>query len=171
MTTSLSLYTLSSQVEQLLESDEAFDPETGELSAALVEALALTRDKGVNVCAYILNQESTVRAMSEHVQRINERAAALEKRTEKLRAYLADNMKRSGIHEIAANDGTFKAKLYIDRDSAVEIYDERQLPMEFMTTPKTPDPKPDRTAIKAAIKAGREIAGAKIVKRDRLQLG
>ena len=170
MTQSLSLYTLSSQVEQLLNSPDAIDPETGELSAALVDALAMTKDKGVSVCAYILNQELTVKAMSEHIARINERAAAIERKTEKLREYLATSMKRAGISEITAHDGTFGAKLYVERDSAVEIFDEAQIPAEFMKAPPTPKAKPSKTDISKAIKAGREVPGAKIVKRDRLEL-
>lgn len=166
----LSLYTLSSQVEQILNSPDAFDPETGELSEALVEALAMTKDKGVSVCAYILNQESLVKAMTDHIARINHRAAAIEKRAEKLREYLAFNMKRTGISEITAQDGTFSAKLYVDRDSAVEIFDEKQIPAKFMKTPKTPDLKPSKTDIGKAIKAGEEVPGARIVKRDRLDL-
>lgn len=166
----LSLYTLSSQVEQLLNSPDAIDPETGELSEALVDALAMTKDKGVSVCAYILNQELTVKAMSDHVLRVNERAAALERKTEKLREYLATSMKRAGISQITANDGTFSAKLLLERDAAVEIFDEKQIPAEFMKTPKTPDPKPSKADISKAIKAGREVPGAKIVKRDRLEL-
>lgn len=170
MTQSLSLYTLSSQVEQILSSPDAIDPETGELSEALVEALALTKDKGVSVCAYILNQELLVKAMSDHIERINQRAAAIEKRTEKLREYLATSMKRTGISEINAHDGTFSAKLYIERDSAVEIFDEAQIPAEFMKTPPTPKAKPSKTDISKAIKAGREVPGARIAKRDRLEL-
>lgn len=84
--------------------------------------------------------------------------------------YLAFNMKRTGTTEIAANDGTFKVKLLIDRDAAVEIYDDKQIPAQFMTTPKPPEPKPSKTEIAKAIKAGIEVPGARIIKRDRLEI-
>ncbi|QTP32780.1 hypothetical protein B7759_01358 [Burkholderia glumae] len=168
--TTLSLYTLSSQVEQLLNDPSAIDQETGELSAELIEALAMTKDKGVSVCAYILNQESIVKAMAEHVMRVNKRAAAVERKIERLREYLAGNMKRTGVTEIKAHDGTFSAKLHIDRDSAVEIFDEKQIPAEFMKTPKPPEPKPSKADIAKAIKAGKDVPGAKLIKRDRLEI-
>lgn len=166
----LSLYMLSSQVEQLLNSPDAIDLETGELSAALVEALALTKDKGVSVCAYILNQDSVVIAIEAHEAQVAARKSAIVRKQEKLREYLAVNMKRAGITEIAAHDGTFSAKLHIERDEAVEILDEAQIPVKFLKAPKPPAPKPSKTEIAKAIKAGEEVPGAKIVKRDRLEI-
>ncbi|WP_369050473.1 siphovirus Gp157 family protein [Burkholderia gladioli] len=168
--TTLSLYTLSSQVEQLLNDPNAIDQETGELSAELVEALAMTKDKGVSVCAYILNQDSTLAAIEVHEAQVAARKAAIVAKQVKLRAYLADSMKRAGITEIKAHDGTFSAKLHIERDSAVEIFDEKQIPVEFMKTPKPPEPKPSKTEIAKAIKSGKEVPGAKLIKRDRLEI-
>lgn len=166
----LSLYSLSSQVEQILSSPDAIDPETGELSSALVEALALTKDKGVSVCAYILNQDAVVSAIEAHEAQVAARKAVIVNKQIKLREYLATSMKRAGISEITAHDGTFGAKLHVDRDASVEIFDEKQIPAKFMKTPKTPDPEPSKTDISKAIKSGEEVPGARIVKRDRLEL-
>jgi hypothetical protein len=166
----LSLYTLSNEVERLLSSDEAFDAETGELSPDLVAALDATKDKAANVCAYILNQDAQIVAIEQHEAKIAAHKAVVVRKQERLREYLAANMKRTGITEVAANDGTFKAKLYIDRDASVEIYDDKQIPAQFMTTPKPPEPKPSKSEISKAIKAGTEVPGARIVKRDRLEI-
>lgn len=54
--------------------------------------------------------------------------------------------------------------------SAVEILDVSQIPAEYMKTPKIPDPAPDKTAIKDAIKEGKEIPGARIEERKNLQI-
>lgn len=166
----LSLYTLSNEVERLLSGDDAYDAETGELSPALLEALEATKDKGANVAAYILNMGAQLDAMTEHMLRIKERHEALANRQEKLREYLQANMKRTGITEIAANDGTFLVKLYIERDASVEIYDEKQIPAQFLTTPKPPEPKPSKAEIGKALKAGQDVPGARIIKRDRLTI-
>jgi hypothetical protein len=166
----LSLYTLSSQVEQILNSPDAIDPETGELSEALIDALALTKDKGVSVCAYIMNQDAVIAAIEAHEAQVAARKAAIVNKQVKLRAYLATSMKRAGISQIAAHDGTFTAKLLVDRDSAVEIFDETQIPAKFMKAPKPPEPKPSKADIGKAIKAGEEVPGARMVKRDRLEL-
>lgn len=168
--TALSLYTLSSEVERLLSSEEAFDPDTGELSPALVGALDATKDKAANVAAFILNRDAEVAMIEQHLATVEKRKAAIVSRQEKLREYLALNMKRTGIHEIAANDGTFVARLYIDRDESVDVYDEKQIPASFMSKPKPPEPKPSKAEIKKAIKAGTEVPGARIIKKDRLEL-
>ncbi|MNL55341.1 hypothetical protein D3C87_1787490 [compost metagenome] len=108
--------------------------------------------------------------IEQHLATVEKRKAAIVSRQEKLREYLALNMKRTGIHEIAANDGTFVARLYIDRDESVDVYDEKQIPASFMSKPKPPEPKPSKAEIKKAIKAGTEVPGARIVKKDRLEL-
>lgn len=167
---SMSLYELSSTVEQMLNNDELYDPETGELLPGLVEALSDTREKAVSVAAYILNMGAQLDAMTEHVRRIEARRKALELRQDKLCQYLAFNMRRTGITELKADDSTFTAKLFIERDASVEIYDERQVPQQFWKAPKPPEPKPSKAEITKAIKAGEEVPGARIVKKDRLEL-
>lgn len=54
--------------------------------------------------------------------------------------------------------------------SAVEILDVSAIPSEFMKTPKIPEPAPDKTAIKDAIKSGQEVPGARIEERQNIQI-
>ena len=166
----LSLYELSSDVERLLSSEDAFDPETGELSPALVEALDSVKGKAVSVAAYTLNLEAQADAMLAHVIKIQDRVSKILSRRNKLKEYLQEQMKRTGIHSIEAEDRTFSAKLYIERDASVEIFDERQIPAEYLKAPKPPEPKPSKTDIRKALDAGKDVPGARVVKRDRLEL-
>lgn len=166
----ISLYELSSEVERLLSSDDAFDPDTGELSEALVAALDATKGKAINVAAFILNMREGIDAMGAHIARINDRREIAVQRMAKLSEYLRDNMKRTGIHEVKADDGTFTAKLYIERDASVDIFDEKQIPQEYMTKPKPPKPAPSKTEIRKALDAGKDVPGARVVKKDRLEL-
>jgi ribosomal protein S15P/S13E len=166
-----SLYALSSEVERLLNGDDAFDPETGELSPALVDALGATKEKGVSVAAYVLNLDSEIVAIQDHMTRVARRLDQIENRRANLHAYLRDNMKRTGITEIKAHDASFVAKLYIDRDKSVEIFDEKQIPAKFMRLPDPPVAKPNKTEIGKAIKAGEDVPGAVIRKKDRLVIG
>jgi hypothetical protein len=170
MSNELSLYALSSEVEKLLDSDDAFDPETGELSEALSAALNATRDKARDVVAFVLNRDAQIAAIEAHEAMVAKRKATLVNRNQKLREYLASQMKRNGMLEIAANDGTFLAKLYVERDASVEIFDEKQVPLTYYSAPKTPDPKISKSEISKAIKGGKEVPGARIVKADRLEL-
>jgi len=64
--------------------------------------------------------------------------------------------------------GLFSAKLYLERDESVEIDADAKFPPELCNDPKPPTPS--KTKIKAAIKAGEAVAGARIVRKDRLTI-
>jgi uncharacterized protein (DUF2384 family) len=166
--TSLTLYKVTEELVPLL--DGGIDPETGELSAELGEALTKFEGKGQAVAAYILNQDATADAIDEAIKKLEIRAMAFRKRAESLRRYLRESMARTGITAITADDGTFAVRLYRDRDASVEIFDEKQIPKDYMNTPQTPEPKPDKKKIADAIKSNADVPGARIVKKDRLEI-
>ena len=56
------------------------------------------------------------------------------------------------------------------KSEAVEIEDATKIPAEFMRTPKMPEPAPDKVALKAALKEGREVPGARIEERRTLNI-
>lgn len=161
-----SLYQITHDFRDML--DSAFDPETGEALPAFEELRGQLTAKASNVAAYILNCESDAAQAKEAMQRIRAIQAAYQKRADHLRQYLADNMKASGITEIKADDRSFVVKLYPDRDESVEIEDGATFPPQLCADPKPPEPS--KTKIKAAILAGEPVAGARIVRKDRLTI-
>lgn len=124
--------------------------------------------KAQNVAAYCLNLEAEAEAVKAVGKRVTERAAALEARAQSLRGYLYANMKRSGISEIKANDGSFTARIK-NNPPAVEIAPDVILPIEF-TRLIPAKVEPDKTKLKDALKAGREIDGVRLVQGDRLEI-
>ena len=144
----------------------------GVIDVAKLELIETTyNNKAIAVGAYILNQSATIDMMKNHVKQMQEKIAHAEHQAERLKQYLADGMKMTGINEIKANDGTFSVKLYIDRDESVEIDPAATFPPELCNPPKPPPPlTPSKTLIKEAIKRGEPIAGARIVKKDRLMI-
>lgn len=163
----LSLYHIASHLEPLLENGINED---GEISDELALVLAEFEGKGASVTAYILNMDRNAQMIRHAAEQMAKRAEPLERKAERMRQYLAEQMKRTGITEIVANDQSFSAKLQIERDASVDIFDAAQVPTEYLTMPKPVEPKPNKTLIAAAIKAGKDVAGARIVKRDRLTL-
>lgn len=160
----LSLYEITTDLRNLL--DNAFDPDTGEALPIFEETRALWGSKATGVCAYILNTEAEAVAAKFALERVKAMQEAAVRKAERLRAYLAENMKATGISEIKGIG--FTAKLYPDRDESVEIEEGAKFPAELCSEPK--DPPPSKSKIKAAILAGQPIAGARIVRRDRLTL-
>jgi hypothetical protein len=51
---------------------------------------------------------------------------------------------------------------------AVDVFDAAQVPAAFMRQPEPPPPSPDKTAIKAALKAGTDVPGARLTQGQRL---
>ena len=144
----------------------------GVIDVAKLELIETTyNNKAMAVGAYILNSSATIDMMKNHVKQMQEKIAHAERQSERLKQYLADGMKMTGISEIKANDGTFSIKLYIDRDESVEVDATATFPPELCNPPKPPPPPtPSKTLIKEAIKRGEPIAGARIVKKDRLTI-
>lgn len=85
---------------------------------------------------------------------------------ERLKANLQGAMKSTGTLSIKSDDGMLCAALYLERDESVELEDGRLFPESLCTKPKPP--APSKTLIKAAILRGEAIAGASIVRHDRL---
>lgn len=161
-----SLYQLSTDLRSML--DQAFDPETGEALPAFEECRALIGNKIGQVAAYILNVEADAAAAEAAIKRIKALAEAYDRKAEHLREYLAQNMATAGITEIKADDRSFIVKLYPERDESVELDDGVTFPAELCADPKPP--MPSKTKIKTAILAGQPVAGARIVRRDRLTI-
>lgn len=160
------LYELSNDLRTML--DSSFDPETGEALPAFEITRALVGNKIAHVGAYILNVEADAAAAKAAINRIKALCDAYERKAEHLRQYLAQNMAVAGISEIKADDRSFVVKLYAGRDESVELDEGAIFPPELCNEPKPP--APSKTKIKAAILAGQPVAGARIVRKDRLTI-
>lgn len=162
----ISLYQAAEELEPLLDlidEDGCIPPETE-------AALAQFETKGLSVAAYILNCEAHAKMIREAALAMDKRADPLEKRAERLKQYLRDNMKRTGILDISCPE--FSAKLLVERDTLVVIENEAQIPIGYMRTPEPTPPvaKPDKKLIGDELKRGGDVPGARLNKSDRLVL-
>ena len=160
----ISLYQAADELAPLLDQID----EDGCISADLGEALKVFEGKGLGVTAYILNCEAQAAMIIEASKKMAERAKPIQNRAERLKLYLLDNMKRTGITEIKCAE--FIAKLDIGRDESVEIFESALVPAAYMNEPKVMEAQPNKIAIKKAIKEGKEVQGARIVAKDRLTI-
>ena len=163
--TALTLFDLAAQVR---ESVNQIDPDTGEIIESYTENRALFEHKAVACVAYAKEEAATLASAKAMLKDMAAKVEAREKRLERFEAYLADCMKATGITEVKHELGLFGAKLYPERDESVEIDADAEFPPELCNDPKPPTPS--KTKIKAAIKAGEAVAGARIVRKDRLTL-
>lgn len=165
--TSISLFQAADQLAPLLDTID----DDGCIPPELEAALAQFEGKGLAVTAYILNCEKMAQMIHDAAEAMDARAKPLEARVERLRTYLADNMKRTGITEITCPE--FTAKLAIGRDTSVSIENKAQIPVAYLRVPepKPPVAAPDKKLIAKALKDGIDVPGAVLVKKDRLTIG
>jgi hypothetical protein len=87
-----------------------------------------------------------------------------------LRTYLLNNLQASGITKIDTPELVVSVK---KNPASVVIDDEKVIPPEFMVTPPPappPLPRPDKGAIRDAIKAGTDVPGCRLVQGARLEI-
>ena len=160
--------TLFDAAQAVREAVSTVDPDTGEIVETYTQSRELFQNKAVACVAYAKEEAATLESARAMVKAMAEKLEAREKRLDRFKAYMAECMKASGVLEVKHDLGLFSARLEIDRDESVEIDEGAEFPPELCNKPKPP--APSKTAIKLAIKNGEAIAGARIVRRDRLTL-
>lgn len=160
--------TLFDAAQQVREAINRVDPETGELLDFDSQSRALFEQKAIGCVAYAKEEAGTIAAAKAMLKEMADKIASREKRLERFEAYMADCMKATGITEVKHETGLWGAKLYLDRDESVELEEGATFPPELCNDPKPP--APSKSKIKAAIKAGQPVAGARIVRKDRLSI-
>lgn len=160
----ITLYQCAADVQAVL--DAYFDDET-ERQDTIEAVIGRFEAKAKSVAAYCLNMAATGDMLEEHIKAMQAKLKTCRAREGRLKDYLAANMKAAGIRSIQADDGSFAAK-FAKNPPRVEIWDEAQIPQDYLRTKTTTEP--DKTAIKAAMQAGREVPGAKLEQSESLRL-
>lgn len=165
--TSVALYTLAGQYQQLAERLSNMDLDATTV-ADTIEASGLTDE----IAQKATGIEMVARTMEMHTPAIDAeiaRLSALKRQREKaaagLREYLKHNMIAAGIEKIESP--LFKIKLQ-NNPPAVEVYEPGLVPSEFMTQPAPPPPAVDKAAVKGALKAGIDVPGCRLTTGQRL---
>lgn len=157
------LYEITEQFQAL----DSFIPEvdSAEDSAAWSELWAGLQvklvDKVHGLCCVIRNTEGEAMAIDAEIKRLTAKKKALQNKVDNLTSYLEYNLKASDSSEVKTSIFTVK---FAKTPASVKILDESALPTDMLRV-KT---EPDKTAIKAAIKEGREVPGACLEAGERL---
>jgi len=126
--------------------------------------------KAQNYGFVIRNLQATAASIKEAEEQMKARRQAIEKRAAALVERLKTGLEIAGVSKLETPHFALTIK---KNPPSVDIWDERQIPAEFMRTPEPPPPPapvPDKTAIKEAIKAGREVPGAMLAQGTRLDI-
>ena len=148
---------------------ELFDPETGEITdVALWDVLQMEREaKLEGVACWVKNLLADADAIKAEKDNLAAREKAARNKAERLTAWLERALDGEKL-------STAKCAVSYRRSEAVEIVDEEAFVAYAQT--ECPDlltikaPVPNKTAIKEAMKNGREIKGAMLVTKQNMQV-
>lgn len=160
MNEKISLYAIAEGFQQL---NEMADDD--EMLVPYLDAITMQLDNKVdNIVKFRQEKLATVAAIDSEVQRLLAMKKSHEKLAERLKEYVSTSMILHDIEKI--DTGLFKVS-FLNSES-VEVTDESLISDEFKKV-KTVF-QVDKLALKAALKAGKVVQGAEIVRRKNLQI-
>lgn len=157
----MTLYQINQQIEEAFYS--GMDPETGEIIGDLssLDALQIAREEKIeNICLFYKNLMSDAEAIRAEEKKLAERRRACENHADRLKKYLADNLQGEAFK-------TPRAAVSWRRSTSVNVTDLWAITEEYL---KMEDPKPIKTEIAKALKAGKEVTGAELVESQSMSI-
>lgn len=165
----MKLYELTAELSEFLERiDEGDIPE--EAIADTLESITMDiEDKADNIACLLKSLDADITAIEAEAKKLTERAKAKAKAYDRVKEYLAENLQRANLPKVE----TIRNVISFRKSDSVEVNEETflgwaQINRDDLLT-YTP-PKPNKTAIKKAIKEGAKIPGAQIVVKQNLQI-
>lgn len=154
----VSLYDITDELQRL--ESLLDDPEIpAEAVHDALEQMNMTLgDKVDAYCMIIKDAEAAERMIIDERKRLDERKRVFQNRASKLRHALGFALGK--LNKPSVETARFKAYLQSPPERAY-VEDESVLPDEFFTR------KPSLSAIKEALKAGKEVPGAKLIRDDK----
>lgn len=162
-----SLYEIDLSIKELIEGAFNSVDEDGEVQIDFTALEQLKADRAVkleNIALYAKNCASEAAAIKAEIDNLKKRKERLERKSESLAGLLTKSLSEN-------NDSKFetsKCSVYFRSSEVTEILDEAAIPDEYIKV-KT-ETAPDKAAIKKAIKAGVEVAGAVLVKKQNIHI-
>lgn len=168
--TELTLYQIAGEYRQAADTLAELDLDEQTIADTLESINGDLTTKSQNVAFVIRNLEAAAEQIGVAIEAMKARAEALEKRAERIREYLLQNMLMAGVQKIECP--YFKLAVR-DNPPKVIVDDEKQIPMHYMTDPAPPPPpppKPDKKLIAQALKDGADVPGCRLESGKRIEI-
>ena len=158
MENKLSLYNIKNKFIELFEKAESEELTQEEIQEQGKELALALKSKSANVIGYIRNAELTTDAIENEIERLTNIKKTIENKTVRFKEYVKANMEGLGIEKIETELGTL---VIAKNPASVEILDENLIADEYKK--EKINVSIDKTAIKNALKAGKEVQGVRLV--------
>ena len=159
----MTLYEIDNTI--LLVIDSAIDPETGEIldetAAEALDRLELARDEKIeNICLFIKDLKAEAEAIKAEKLNLAKRQQTAENRAEWLKNYLARAL-------CGQTFKTARTAVSYRKSEVVEIAEGAKVPDDYLVFA---EPKPNKTELKKALKAGQTFDGVSLVEKQNIQI-
>jgi hypothetical protein len=155
----LTLYNITNKFVELMDKAENEDLTEEEVQLIATELEQELSNKASNIVAYIKNGESLIDAIKDEETRLEAMRRTGERKLEKFKTYVIENMNRLGLKEIPTQLGSLKIA---KNPMSIEIENEDEIPSEFKK--EIVKITVDKTAIKNHFKdTGEIVAGTRVV--------
>lgn len=157
----IALYKIDNELLKILNNP---NPETGELDAEALENWGLSRfEKQKNIALYIKDMDYGVSVIDAEMKRLREMKESAVKKSDWLKDYLKRSMDL--MDEKSLDFGPHTVKI-VNNPPSVMITNDAALPTRFAR--QVIEIKPDKVAIRDAIKSGEDVPGAMLVQEERI---
>lgn len=165
--TMTTLYEIDNAILAVLQNDLQVDEETGEIVFDVddLDALQVAKESKLEACAcYVKELEAQAEMIKAEEKALAERRKVKENAAKRLRDYIAGSMLLDGTTKLE----TARVKLSFRKSETLEVLNAEMVPDEFMTV--RTEKKPDKKAIKQAIKDGKRVDGCAVYVHNNLQV-
>ncbi len=161
------LYEIANQFAKLKDLEDLSDLPVETIRDTLEGLEGDLQAKATNVAYFVMNLEAHAAMIDQAAKAMAARAERVKRRAENVRHYLQFNLQAAGIAKIEAPEFTIALR---NNPEAVVISEFAEIPEEFMVQPEPPAPRPDKKALKEALKKGSEIRGVWLESGQRLEI-
>ncbi len=161
----MKLYEISKALNKMSADMEDSDLDEQTISDTLSGSteLATFEDKAAACIAVMKNMDSDVEQIDAEIKRLQDLKKFRKNNVDRLKSYLLSCMQSAELQEVKAGTLTLKRQ---KNPSSVVVYNVENLPNEYVKT--TIVTEANKTAIKAALKAGTDVVGCRLVAGERL---
>ena len=154
----LSLYNITNSFITLFEKAENEELTQEEIQEQGNELALALKNKSTSIIGYVRNLDLTSEAIKNEIDRLTIMKKAIDNKNTKFKEYVKENMEKLGLQKIDTELGTLSIA---KNPASVEIFDETLIADEYKKEKVTVSI--DKTSIKNALKAGKDVQGVKLV--------
>lgn len=163
--TNLALYQLSGELQQVAAklAEDGLDAQT--IRDTIESISGPFEEKAKSAVSVARSYEALAAQIKDAEAQMAKRRKALENSAARIREYVLGCMVAGNVERV---ESPFFVLSVAANPPAVDVFDAKQVPDEFWRQPPIPEKEIDKTAIKAALTAGQDVPGARLVRGVRL---